>query len=146
MTERIVVIGADAAGMSAASQAKRIAGDAVQIVAFERGSYTSYSACGIPYWVAGDVDGPERLIARSPEAHRRNGIDLRMRTEVEEIDLAAGRVLAHDPATGRSFWECFDSLVIATGAVPVRPPLPGAEGRRRGGDGRFRRASGDSRQ
>jgi len=99
VTERIVVIGADAAGMSAASQAKRIAGDAVEIVAFERGSYSSYSACGIPYWVAGDVDGPERLVARSPDAHRRNGIDLRMRTEVEKIDLAAGWVLAHDLKT-----------------------------------------------
>ena len=105
MTERIVVIGADAAGMSAASQAKRIAGDAVEIVAFERGAYSSFSACGIPYWVAGDVDGPERLVARSPDAHRSNGIDLRMRTEVEQIDLAAGRVLAHDLAAGRSFWE-----------------------------------------
>ena len=127
MTERIVVIGADAAGMSAASQAKRIAGDAVEIVAFERGAYSSYSACGIPYWIAGDVDGPERLVARSPDAHRRNGIDLRMRTEVEKIDLAAGRVLAHDRAAGRSFREGFDSLVIATGAVPVRPPLPGVD-------------------
>ena len=101
MTERIVVIGADAAGMSAASQAKRIAGEAVEIVAFERGAYSSYSACGIPYWVAGDVDGPESLVARSPDAHRRNGIDLRMRTEVEKIDLAAGRVLVHDLAAGR---------------------------------------------
>ena len=119
MTERIVVIGADAAGMSAASQAKRIAGDAVEIVAFERGTYSSYAACGIPYWVAGDVDEPERLIARSPDEHRRNGIDLRMRTEVEEIDLAAGRVTAHDLAAGRSYREGFDSLVIATGAVPA---------------------------
>ena len=127
MTERIVVIGADAAGMSAASQALRIAGDAVQIVAFERGGHTSYSACGIPYWVAGDIDEPERLIARSPDAHRRNGIDLRMRTAVEEIDLQAGRVAAHDLAAGRSYRESFDSLVIATGAVPVRPPLPGVD-------------------
>src|ERR1700678_3264376 len=127
MTERIVVIGADAAGMSAASQAKRLAGDAVQIVAFERGSDSSYSACGIPYWVAGDVDGPERLVARSPEAHRHNGIDLRMRTEVEEIDLAAGQVAVRDLAAGRSYREGFDSLVIATGAVPVRTPLSGAD-------------------
>jgi len=127
MTERIIVIGADAAGMSAASQAKRIAGDAVEIVAFERGAYSSYSACGIPYWVAGDVDGPERLVARSPDEHRRNGIDLRMRTEVEKIDLAGGWVLAHDLAAGRSFREGFDSLVIATGAVPVRPSLPGVD-------------------
>jgi NADPH-dependent 2,4-dienoyl-CoA reductase/sulfur reductase-like enzyme len=127
MTERVVVIGADAAGMSAASQAKRIAGDAIEIVAFERGTRSSYSACGIPYWVAGDVDEPERLIARSPDAHRRNGINLHMRTEVEEIDLAAGRVTARDLAAGRSYLEGFDSLVIATGAVPVRPPLPGVE-------------------
>ena len=127
MTERILVIGADAAGMSAAAQAKRIAGDAVQIVAFERGAYSSFSACGIPYWVAGDVDEPERLIARSPKEHRRNGIDLRMRTEVEEIDLAGGRAAVHDRATGRSYREGFDSLVIATGAVPGRPPLPGGD-------------------
>src|SRR6202050_2297474 len=116
MTKRIVVIGADAAGMSAASQAKRLAGDAIQIVAFERGAYSSYSACGIPYWVAGDVDGPERLVARSPDEHRRNGIDLRMRTEVEQIDLAAGQVVARDLAAGRSFREGVASRVIATGA------------------------------
>src|SRR6202050_2668113 len=127
MTKRILVIGAGAAAMRAAAHANRIAGDAVEIVAFERGAYSSYSACGIPYWVAGDVDGPERLVARWPDAHRRNGIDLRMRTEVEKIDLAAGRVHAHDLAAGRSFQEGFDSLVIATGAVPVRPPLPGVD-------------------
>src|SRR5215471_13483903 len=127
MTRRVVVVGADAAGMSAAAQAKRIAGDAVEIIAFERGTYSSYSACGIPYWVAGDVDEPQRLIARSPDEHRRNGIDLHMRTEVEEIDLAAGQVMARDLVTGRSYREGFDSLVIATGAVPVRPPLPGVD-------------------
>ena len=69
--ERLVVIGGDAAGMSAASQARRLrdAGE-LEIVAFERGHFTSYSACGIPYWVGGDVAGPERLIARTAEEHR----------------------------------------------------------------------------
>ena len=56
MAERVVVVGGDAAGMSAASQALRLKGDGLEIVAFERGTHVSYSACGIPYWIAGDVD------------------------------------------------------------------------------------------
>jgi NADPH-dependent 2,4-dienoyl-CoA reductase/sulfur reductase-like enzyme len=127
MTERVVVIGADAAGMSAASQAKRLRGDDIEILAFERGAHSSYSACGIPYWVAGDVTDEEDLVARSPEAHRRNGIDLRMFTEVEAIDLDAGQVAVRDLASGRRYREGFDDLVIATGAIPVRPPLPGVD-------------------
>ena len=59
------------------------------MIAFERGAHSSYSACGIPYWVAGDVQDGERLVARTPQAHRANGIDIRMLTEVEAIDLQA---------------------------------------------------------
>ncbi|EFL18270.1 flavoprotein oxidoreductase, partial [Streptomyces sp. C] len=81
--ERLVVVGGDAAGMSAASQARRLKGPAeLEIVAFERGHFTSYSACGIPYWVGGQVGGRDELIARTPEEHRARGIDLRTRTEV----------------------------------------------------------------
>lgn len=134
MTKRVVVIGGDAAGMSAASQALRIAGrDALQVVAFERGRYTSYSACGIPYWVAGEVDGPDALIARGPAEHRANGIDLRLCTEVTEIDLDAGTVTAVERDSGAtaaaSYRLGFDELVLATGAVPVRPDLPGVDAR-----------------
>jgi NADPH-dependent 2,4-dienoyl-CoA reductase/sulfur reductase-like enzyme len=127
MTKRIVVIGADAAGMSAASQAKRIAGDAVEIVAFERGAYSSFSACGIPYWVGGDVGERDRLIARTPEEHRARDIDLRMRTEVTEIDVAGARVRARDVDSGAESWTSYDKLVIATGARPIRPDMPGVD-------------------
>ncbi|MFE4546848.1 FAD-dependent oxidoreductase, partial [Streptomyces sp. NPDC056785] len=126
--ERLVVIGGDAAGMSAASQARRMRGpDELEIVAFERGHFTSYSACGIPYWVGGDVSGPDRLIARSPQEHRERGIDLRMRTEVTEIDVAGARVRSRDLESGAEAWTPYDKLVIATGARPVRPDLPGMD-------------------
>lgn len=69
MSERLVVIGGDAAGMSAASQARRLKGpEELEIVAFERGHFSSYSACGIPYWVGGDVTTRDELIARSPRS------------------------------------------------------------------------------
>ncbi|MET8731025.1 FAD-dependent oxidoreductase [Streptomyces parvus] len=127
-TERLVVIGGDAAGMSAASQARRLkARDALEIVAFERGHFTSYSACGIPYWVGGDVEERDDLIARTPGEHRERDIDLRMRTEVTELDVAGQRVRALDRESGKTYWTGFDKLVIATGARPVRPALPGMD-------------------
>ncbi|MDH6224121.1 FAD-dependent oxidoreductase [Streptomyces sp. MJP52] len=126
--ERLVVIGGDAAGMSAASQARRMKGpDELEIVAFERGHFSSYSACGVPYWVGGAVGDREQLIARSPEEHRARSIDLRMRTEVTGIDVAGGRVRARDLGTGEESWTSYDKLVIATGATPLRPELPGID-------------------
>ncbi|WP_406179608.1 FAD-dependent oxidoreductase [Streptomyces canus] len=126
--ERLVVIGGDAAGMSAASQARRLTGpDELEIVAFERGHFTSYSACGIPYWVGGDVTEPDQLIARTPEEHRARDIDLRMRTEVMEIDVGRQRVRARDLESGAESWTSYDKLVIATGARPIRPDMPGVD-------------------
>ncbi|MET9843826.1 FAD-dependent oxidoreductase [Streptomyces ossamyceticus] len=126
--ERLVVVGGDAAGMSAASQARRLRGpDELEIVAFERSHFTSYSACGIPYWVGGDVPDRDRLIARSPEEHRARDIDLRMRTEVVEIDVEGRRVRARELDTGDAYWTSYDKLVIATGARPIRPDLPGVD-------------------
>ncbi|MEU8520483.1 FAD-dependent oxidoreductase [Streptomyces sp. NBC_01216] len=128
MRERLVVIGGDAAGMSAASQARRLrTSGELEIVAFERGHFTSFSACGIPYWVGGDVASRDELIARRPEEHRARGIDLRTRTEVTEIDVAGSRVRTLDLESGARAWTGFDKLVIATGARPLRPALPGID-------------------
>ncbi|MCL8014181.1 FAD-dependent oxidoreductase [Streptomyces sp. AS02] len=126
--ERLVVIGGDAAGMSAASQARRLKSpEELEIVAFERGHFTSFSACGIPYWVGGDISDRDRLIARTAEEHRARDIDLRMRTEVTRIDVAGGRVRARDVDSGAEYWTSYDKLVIATGARPIRPDMPGAD-------------------
>ncbi|MGX1971758.1 FAD-dependent oxidoreductase [Streptomyces kronopolitis] len=128
-TERLVIVGGDAAGMAAASQARRLrASGELAITAFERGHFTSYSACGIPYWVGGEVDGPKALIARTAAEHRARDIDLRMRTEVTELDLDRGRVRTRElDDGGRESWTGFDKLVLATGARPRRPRLPGID-------------------
>jgi NADPH-dependent 2,4-dienoyl-CoA reductase/sulfur reductase-like enzyme len=127
--ERLVIVGGDAAGMAAASQARRLKEPGeLAITAFERSHFTSYSACGIPYWVGGVVDGPDALIARTAEEHRTRDIDLRMRTEVTELDLDRGRVRTRDlDDGGRESWTGFDKLVLATGARPLRPGLPGID-------------------
>lgn len=121
---RMLIIGGDAAGMSAASQARRLKRpDELEILAFERSAFTSYSACGIPYWVGGVVDGPDALVARTAAEHRARGIDLRMHTEVTAIDTAAQRVRVRDREGGER-WEGYDELVVATGARPCGRTSP----------------------
>ncbi len=128
MVERLVVIGGDAAGMSAAAQARRRRGpEDLEIVAFERGRFTSYSACGIPYWIGEVVGDRDELIVRSPEEHRERGIDVRTSTEVVAIDLDRAAVEVRDLASDTSRWEGFDQLLVATGAVPASPPIPGVD-------------------
>jgi len=129
MTEKLVVIGGDAAGMSAASQARRRRGpEELEIVAFERGNYTSYSACGIPYLLGGTVDDLADLVVRTPDEFReRQSIDVRIRHEVTEIDLDARKVVVRNLEDGSGSVEGFDILHIATGARPIRPPWPGIE-------------------
>lgn len=116
---RVVIVGADAAGMSAAHQALRTAertGRELAVTVLDRGTHTSYSACGIPYWMAGDLDSGDDLVARTAEEHREAGIDLRMGTEVVAADLAARTV-----TTDSGEVVAYDELVVATGSPAVVP-------------------------
>lgn len=121
---RLVVVGGDAAGGSVASNAKR-RNPELEVVLFERGGWTSYSACGFPYMLAGHIDGGwERLVVRSPDGHRERGIDVRERTAVTAIDLDGRHVRWRD-AEGREGAEPFDFLAYTTGAHDRDPELPG---------------------
>ncbi|MFN0027028.1 MAG: FAD-dependent oxidoreductase [Acidimicrobiales bacterium] len=125
MAERLIVIGGDAAGMAAASVARRRRAD-LEIVALEKGSYTSYSACGIPYVVGGEVNALDDLVSRTPQQFRsEHRIDVRMGHEVTAIDLDSRRVTVRDHGHNRELTLGFDLLHIATGSRPVRPDLPG---------------------
>lgn len=130
MPDRLLVIGGDAAGMSAASQARRGRGpDELEIVVFERGPDTSYSACGIPYWIGEVVDDRDDLVVRTPaEFWDRARIDARVHHEVVRIDLDEATVRVRDLATGAEADEPYDQLLVATGASPIRPDLPGVHG------------------
>ena len=128
MPERLLVVGGDAGGMTAASQARRWKpADELEIVAFERGNYTSYSACGIPYFLGGTVEEFDRLIVRTPaEFMEKNQIDARIHHEVTAIDIDARTIEVRGP-DGTSSTEGFDHLVVATGGVPQRIDWPGSD-------------------
>jgi len=124
---RAVIVGGDAAGMSAATRIRAQRPDA-EVIVLERSRFTSYSACGIPFLVGGEVaGGVEALVARSPEEHRARGIDVRTHHDVTAIDLDRGEVEVHDQHAGAIRRIGFDELLLATGGEPVRPDLPGID-------------------
>lgn len=127
MAEPYVIVGGDAAGMSAASKIKRTLPEA-EVIVFERGEHISFSACGIPYWIGGVVENDRRLVILTPErARERRGIDVRTGHEVTAIDPAARKVNVKRVTTGESFVQPYANLVIATGARAARPPLAGLD-------------------
>lgn len=122
MTRRVLIAGADAAGMSAAHQALRTArarGVDLEVRVAEKTGHTSYSACGIPYWIAGEAASGDALVARTAEQHRAAGVDLRLDAEVVAADLAA-RTATVRTASGEEVWT-YDDLVVATGATAHVP-------------------------
>ena len=127
MGERLVVIGGDAGGMAAASEARRRRPN-MDIVALEKGDWTSYSACGIPYLVGGAIGKLEDLVARTPQEFRDgHRIDVRLRHEAMAVDLDRREVEVRDHDHGRTVRLGFDTLLFGTGARPRRPRLPGID-------------------
>ncbi|HEX9970173.1 MAG TPA: FAD-dependent oxidoreductase, partial [Acidimicrobiales bacterium] len=127
MAERLVVIGGDAGGMTAAAQARRRRPD-LEIVVLEKGRWTSYSACGIPYLVGGEIASLDDLVVRTPQELRDTLLlDVRIRQEAMAVDLDKRTVEVRDHEHGRTYTTGFDSLHLGLGGRPLRPDLPGID-------------------
>lgn len=127
MAEKLVVIGGTAAGLSAASKAKRLKKD-LDVTVFEKSGYISYGACGLPYFVGGMIDEPMDLVSLTVDDMKtKRGIPVCIHHEATRIDRAGKTVEVKNLDTGDVKSWPYDKLVIATGAVPVRPRIPGID-------------------
>ena len=127
MAEKVIIIGGTAAGLSAASKAKRV-DPSLEITVFERSGYISYGACGLPYFVGGIIDQPDDLVSLNvDQMTNQRGVPTFIHHEVTSIDRTAQMVTVRDLDSGKSWQQPYDKLVIATGARAIVPDISGAD-------------------
>lgn len=130
MSRRILIVGGVAGGASCAARLRRL-DESATIVVFDRGPYVSFANCGLPYFVGNVIADERALLVASGELFRqRFNIDVRTRHEVVSIDRARRTIRVRDldaPGGPRERDEAYDALLLAPGAAPVRPPLPGID-------------------
>jgi NADPH-dependent 2,4-dienoyl-CoA reductase/sulfur reductase-like enzyme/rhodanese-related sulfurtransferase len=124
---KLLIVGGVAGGASAAARARRLSENA-EIVLFERGPDVSFANCGLPYYVGGEIADREKLLVTTPARLRtRFKLDVRTHSSVESIDRSKKKIRVRDLASGQEYDETYDKLILAPGAAPLRPPLPGID-------------------
>lgn len=126
---KVVIIGGVAGGASAAARLRRLDEDA-EIILFEKGEYISYANCGLPYYIGEVIKEREKLVVQTPEAmSKRFNIDIRTLSEVTKINPDEKTVVVHDIKNDRTYTESYDKLILSPGAEPIKPPMPGIDGK-----------------
>jgi len=122
---KYIIIGAVAGGASTAARIRRL-DETAEIIMVEKGDYVSYANCGLPYYI-GDVikDRDKLFIQDAASFKKRFNIDVKVKTEAVEIHPAEKKVTLLDLNTQKTYTEAYDKLVLSTGAVPIKPPIPG---------------------
>lgn len=129
MGRKVLIVGGVAGGASAAARLRRLDEDAT-IILFEREAHISIANCGLPYYIGDTIRERERLLVQTPEAMRKRfKIDVRTESEVVAVDPARKRVRVRSKERGE-YEESYDALILAPGAKPIRPPLPGVDSSR----------------
>lgn len=123
---KVVIIGGVAGGMSAATRLRRLREDA-EIIVYEKGPYVSFANCGLPYFIGGVIDKKESLLLQTPESlWKRFRLDVRVNTEVTEIDRENKKITAVNKDTGEQ-QEDYDFIIVSPGANPRKLPIQGIE-------------------
>jgi Uncharacterized NAD(FAD)-dependent dehydrogenases len=117
---KIIIIGAQAAGASAAAKAKRMNPNAT-IRIYEKSDIVSFGACGLPYFIGDNFSDPNEMISRTPEQFQKDGIDIKTLHEVIAIDINSKKITVKDLSNGNSFDDNYDKLLLAVGAKPIIP-------------------------
>lgn len=124
---KLVIVGGVAAGASTAARARRLS-ETAEITLLERGPDVSFANCGLPYYIGGEISRRDALAVQTPQTLRSMlNLEVRTLTEAIAIDRAGKRLQVRDTASGETHWLAYDKLVLAPGATPLRPPLPGIE-------------------
>lgn len=124
---RIVIVGGVAGGASAATRARRM-NERAEIIMLEKDDHVSFANCGLPYYIGGEIQNRAKLLVATPELFvKRFRIEVRTRHEVRAIDRATKTVTVHDRNQGSEYPLSYDKLILAPGAAPLVPPLPGAD-------------------
>ena len=127
MAKKVLIVGGVAGGASCAARVRRQAEDA-EIIVFERGPYVSFANCGLPYYVGSVIQDEEKLLLASAELFRtRFNVEVRTESEVIAIDRERREIEVKRLPTGEIYREAYDALVLAPGATPIRPALPGID-------------------
>ena len=128
MGKKTVIIGGVAGGATAAARLRR-RDESMEIVIFERGEYISYANCGLPYYIGGAIKERDALLLQTPQAMKEKfNIDVRISSEVIRIVPEKKVVEVKELQGGKVYEETYDTLVIATGSSPIKPPIPGIDG------------------
>lgn len=122
---KILILGGVAAGTKVAAKLKRENRD-LDVMILTKGKHISYAGCGLPYYVGNVIHNKEELIVNTPQKFTAlTGVSVKTETEAVSLDTAAKTVLAKDLTTGETSSYSYDKLVIATGASPFVPDIPG---------------------